>query len=133
MVDLRQVNKRSKAAVGVEIRARLRQCVLPQVKVEKYTAAIVTMEALADSSKKNLAPRELVETALGRGVHSCDAIPALWIVLIALVALILKQSSFQHFIKFNPEMRWLLTRMMHTVAWGERNERVKEKKSFNVY
>ena len=99
------------AAVGVEIRARLRQCVLPANKVVRYTEGVEEIERHAATHPQHLIPRDLVETAIGRAVHACDPIPDMWIVLIALLALFTDQSSFKHWIRGGSEMMELFARM----------------------
>ena len=99
-------------AVGVEIRARENRCVLPAVKVKKFVDGIDAMKLAADAHPRRLVQRELVEQAMGRAVHSCDAVPDVWIVLIALIALITMQHRFEKYIMFNAQIVALFDNMV---------------------
>jgi hypothetical protein len=91
-------------ALGVEFRARERRCQLPDTKVQTYSTAIDGMLRTAAEHKQSLVPRETVEQAVGRAIHTCDAAPDTWIYLISLLALLAMQRSFEHYVKFNNDI-----------------------------
>jgi hypothetical protein len=100
------------AAVGVEIRARVRRITLPPEKVDKYTDEITQMLTGVEQSNEDLAPRPLIERIIGRAVHACEPIPTLWTVVISLISQMAAQSSFRHYIKVHRDMRALFTEMI---------------------
>jgi hypothetical protein len=100
------------AAVGVEIRARMRLCTLPPEKVDRYCSEIEEMLQTARQSRKRLAPREQVERILGRAVHACEPIPMVWTVLVSLIPQISSQASFRHWIQIHESMEPLFTEMV---------------------
>jgi hypothetical protein len=91
-------------ALGLELRCKARQTRLPPSKVQDYAAGIGEMLSDAEQHPQRLVERPKVEKSVGRVLFASGPVPTVWHDFLILIGLLLVQSSFEHYVRFNDRM-----------------------------
>jgi hypothetical protein len=101
------------AALGLELRCKDREILLPKKKVTAYVGGIDEMLEDASEHPKQLVARKKMERSVGRILFGCGPVPTIWEDFLILIGLLIVQQTFETYVKFNDQLGRCLRRIRH--------------------